>query len=306
MKKNRLMIIVTLLFLVAGLAGCKKESFAHSYNIYYTNNEANKLVSVSYGTNQSDTDALISELFNKMNATQKSDDVVVIKKENVSIDSFTVSNHTLNIYYSQEYNSMEISRQALYRGAVVKTFTQVEGIESVMFYVNGTPVTYSDGTTIGTLSAADFIDNDDNNASNLQWSNLTLYFANSKGDKLVKNDCSVAYSRDVSIERAIVEQLIKGPESKAYCTTLPENLKLLNVSVKDGICYVNLDAAFLTEIVNVSSTVPIYSIVNSLCELENIDKVQFLINGDSKKIYRESISLDAPFVMNKDIVTENN
>ena len=133
-----------------------------------------------------------------------------------------------------------------------------------------------------------------------------MYFANDKGDKLVKENFSVAYSRNVSIERAVVEQLIKGPDITTNGMTLPVNLKLLNISVKDGICYVNLDSSFLTEIVNVSSTIPIYSIVDSLCELSNIDKVQFLINGDSKKVYRESISLDAPFEMNVDIINLDN
>lgn len=305
-RKKIIFIIIVTLLLVLYLTGCKKESFAHSYNVYYTNNEENKLVTESYGTNQTDASSLIGELLNKMNSVQKSDDVVVIKKDNVSILSYNISDNIANIYYNQEYYNMDASRQALYRGAVVKTLTQIQGIEYVMFYVNDTSITYSDGTTIGTMSASDYIDDDDNNASNLQWSELTLYFANSKGDKLVKNKFSVAYSRNVSIERAIVEQLINGPDNSSYSETLPENLKLLNISVKDGTCYVNLDSTFLTEIVNVSTTVPIYSIVNSLCELSNIDNVQLLINGDSKKIYRDSINLDSPFQMNTDIISENN
>ena len=305
-RRKKIFKLIFTLLIVLCLAGCKKNSYTHSYNVYYTNSDVNKLVFVSYGTNQTDLNSSIEELLVKMNTVQKSDDVVVIKKDYVSIERYEMSDNIANIYFNQQYYNMDATRQALYRGAVVETLTQIEGVEYVMFYVDEIPAVYLDGTAIGMMSASDFIDANDNNVSNLQWSELILYFANAKGDKLVKENFSVAYSRNVSIERAVVEQLIKGPDITTNGMTLPVNLKLLNISVKDGICYVNLDSSFLTEIVNVSSTIPIYSIVNSLCELSNVDKVQFLINGDSKKVYRESISLDAPFEMNVDIINLDN
>jgi len=305
-KRKKIVSMIFTLFIVLCLTGCKSNTYTNSFNVYYTNSDVNKLVSVKYGTNQTDPNSILGELLDKMNTVQKSNDVVVIKKDYVSIEKYDKTDNIANVYFDQQYYNMDATRQALYRGAVVKTLTQIDGIDYVMFYVDGISATYLNGTTIGMMSASDFIDADDNNASNLQWSDLILYFANSKGDKLVKENFSVAYSRNVSIERAIVEQLIKGPDITTDGVTLPANLKLLNISVKDGICYVNLDSEFLTQIVNVSSSIPIYSIVNSLCELDNIDKVQFLINGDSKKVYRESISLDAPFSMNADIIYQDN
>ena len=305
-RRKKIFVMIFTLLIILCLAGCKKNSYTYTYNVYYTNSDVDKLVSVSYGTNQTDLNSNIEELLDKMNTVQKSDDVIVIKKDYVSIERYEMSDNIANIYFNQQYYNMDATRQALYRGAVVETLTQIEGVEYVMFYVDEIPAVYLDGTAIGMMSASDFIDADDNNVSSLQWSELILYFANAKGDKLVKENFSVAYSRNVSIERAVVEQLIKGPDITTNGMTLPVNLKLLNISVKDGICYVNLDSSFLTEIVNVSSTIPIYSIVNSLCELSNVDKVQFLINGDSKKVYRESISLDAPFEMKADIINLDN
>lgn len=302
-KKN----IVRIMFILLGvlcLTGCKKDSKAYAYDIYYTNGETNKLVTVSYGTDQTDPLSLVAELMDQMNTEQKSDNINVIKKDNVSIENYVLNNRTISIYFGQEYSNMDAARQAIYRCAVVKTLTQIDTIEHVMFYVNNQPATYSDGTQIGMMAESDFIDDTASNLSNLQWSNLALYFASPNGDKLVRDNVTVAYSRTISIERVIVEQLIAGPDNSAYDSTLPENLKLLNITVKDGTCYVNLDSTFLTEIVNVSSSVPIYSIVNSLCELDNIDKVQILINGEPKKVYRESISLEFPFEMNTQIISQ--
>ena len=79
-------------------------------------------------------------------------------------------------------------------------------------------------------------------------------------------------------------------------------MKLISISTKDGICYVNLDNTFLTGTVNTIEAIPIYAIVDSLAELPNVNKVQILINGETNKKYREAISLDTFFERNLDLI----
>ena len=43
--------------------------------------------------------------------------------------------------------------------------------------------------------------------------------------------------------------------------------------------------------------------MNSLCELDSVDAVKIMINGDSSKTFRESISLDSSFTFNEAIVS---
>jgi len=52
----------------------------------------------------------------------------------------------------------------------------------------------------------------------------------------------------------------------------------------------------------VSSEVTIYSIVNSLVELDNVNKVQILVNGESEISYRESISLTVTYTASDEVV----
>ena len=61
---------------------------------------------------------------------------------------------------------------------------------------------------------------------------------------------------------------------------------------------VNLDSNFLTVINNVSTEVAVYSIVNSLVELDNINKVQILVNGEVPPTFSNST-----FERNLDYVT---
>ena len=112
------------------------------------------------------------------------------------------------------------------------------------------------------------------------------------------------YNNKVSMERLVVEQLIKGPTETGMYPVLPSDTKLLTISTREGVCYVNLDASFLTGSVNTNEVVPIYAIVNSLVELPAVNKVQIAVNGETTKRYRELISLDALFERNLDIILE--
>ena len=99
------------------------------------------------------------------------------------------------------------------------------------------------------------------------------------------------YSSNVSMEKLIVEELIKGPNAAGIYATINPQTKVANVIVQDGICYVNLDESFLTQVPNVTAEVTVYSIVNSLVQLKNVKKVQISINGDSNLIYRDKFNL---------------
>ena len=101
-------------------------------------------------------------------------------------------------------------------------------------------------------------------------------------------------------------RLIAGPdaENEELYPVINPATKVLGVTVKDGTCYVNLDNGFLTQTYNVSAEVQIYSIVNSLVELSNINKVQIAVNGNTDMIFREKISLSNVFDRNLDLVYE--
>ena len=123
---------------------------------------------------------------------------------------------------------------------------------------------------------------------------------NAAGDKLIASYREKHYSTNTPLERFVVEELIAGPSGQIeglYPVINPET-KIVNILTKDGICYVNLDSNFLTVINNVSTEVAVYSIVNSLVELDNINKVQILVNGEVPPTFSNST-----FERNLDYVT---
>ena len=105
------------------------------------------------------------------------------------------------------------------------------------------------------------------------------------------------------MERLVVEQLVGGPkESAKPLPVITPETKVISVKVKDGMCYIDFDSAFLTQIYNVTSEVAIYSIVDSVAELSNVNKVQISVNGSTNVSYKENISLSTVFERSLEIV----
>ena len=78
-------------------------------------------------------------------------------------------------------------------------------------------------------------------------------------------------------------------------------MKILSVVTANNICYVDFDENFLTEQSPVSAKMVIYSIVNSLLELDEIHRVQLSVKGETSVEYG-NISLAHPFMRNLDII----
>ena len=286
---------------VTGIS-CGKSTDA-SYIVYYMNNSATKLVEkeMSIDEKLSGYD-LMTTLMEFMNTKQKQDNCNVIKTDGIVIEKQEIVDGIANIYFSKEYNDLDNSREVLLRSGIVKMLSQIEEVSYVRFFVDGKDAAHQDGSIIGLMALSDFVDDSNEAIGSVEWKDVDLYYANKLGDKLVKKEVTVAYNKNVSLEKLVVEKLIKGPSDTTVSATLPSDIKLLSISVSNGLCYVNLSASFLTEMVNVSNEIPVYSIVNSLCALDTVDSVKIMINGDSSKTYRESISLDNTFIYNQSLI----
>ena len=284
------------------LTGCGAETKSN-HVVYYMNNSGNKLVEkyVDIDENLSQYD-MANEFIRLMNEVQKQDDYNVIKPDNVEITDCSIQNSVINIYFSKEYNDMGNARKILLRAAIVKTLTQIPDIQYIKFYVDGKDATYEDGTVIGIMGVDDFVDDSNEMFESVEWKTIDLYYANKLGDKLVEKREQIAYSKNVSLEKIVLEKLINGADNTENFSTVPKDLKVLGVSTSNGVCYVNLSSVFLTEMVNVSGEVSLYSIVNTLCRLENVNSVKILVNGNSAKTFRENINLDQEFNFNLYII----
>ncbi len=311
MKKTICLLI--LLAAVMGLSACgrkEKEQEPLSegeYNLYYTNLAFTKLGSEVYRAEHTEPVGLADELLKKMQETPENMELLSAIPEEVRVLRTELSDSgQMFVYFGAGYNGMEPGREILCRAAVVKTLTQIEGVDFVGFYINDQPLLDASNNTINLMSASSFVENSGSDTEELQRIELTLYFANEDGTKLVKVSKSVICSTSISMESLVVNQLVEGAgEGSGAYDTLPGTTKVLQVMVRKGICYVNLDSAFVKEALNVSDYIPIYSIVNSLTELPNVNKVQISVDGVNSMKFRDSISLEQPLERKPDYVEDS-
>ena len=113
-----------------------------------------------------------------------------------------------------------------------------------LFYIGEEPLKTKSGDIVGFMKANSFVQDTKNALKSSQQTTLTLFFPNEKGDGLISEKVNVRYSGNTSIEKLVIEQLMREPETSGAKQLLSPQVKVLNVSIKDGICYVNFDKQF--------------------------------------------------------------
>lgn len=292
-----------MLFLAGACAQKQDEQPGYAYKVYYINSDETAIFSSEYRTQEEDQEALLKELLEQLGTVPEKLEYKAPVSGAVKLRSYTINKDQLVLDFEESYRSQSATTEVLTRAAIVRTLTQIKGIQYISFQINSEPLTDALGSLVGVMNADLFIDNEGNEINTYERVKLTLYLANEEGNKLTTVTRSVVYNSNIPMERLILEQLIAGPleGEKAY-PTINQNTKIVSVNVKDGTCYVNLDNTFLTQTCPVSSEVTIYSITNSLAEQPGINKVQISINGDANVNYKENINLSTFFERNLELL----
>lgn len=270
--------------------------------VFYVNLDEDRIEGIEYELQTEDVVEQIKEAIVMLSTTPKKKELKATISLELGTPDCTLNEEQLTIRFDENYNLMPPTKEVLVRAAIVRTLCQLDGVSFVQFNINGEPLLNSSGELVGKMNSAQFIDNDGKEISAYDQVTIQLYFANESGDKLIPVKRTVEYNTNISMEKLVMEQILKGPDESGGYATINPATKVNNITITDGICYVNLSKEFLTQVYNVNSEVTIYSIVNSLVELNNVNKVQILIDGDSKLTFRETISLESTFSRNLDLI----
>lgn len=152
----------------------------------------------------------------------------------------------------------------------------------------------SSSTVVGLMNENTFLENVGDEIATLEESRFILYFSSADGQAIVSEQRKVYYDSNTSKEQMVVENLLLGPDGADAKSALPQGTRLIDVTTNAGVCYVNLSADFLNQNYDILETVTIYSIVDSLTELDSVQKVQIYINGETKNVYRDAVDISAP------------
>lgn len=246
---------------------------------------------------ESTEDTLITVL-HALKEEPKTDGASLSVPESVEFLSAELEGDTATVDLSGEYYRLSNLDEVICRSSLVWTLTSLDYVNNVEFLVEGQPLRDHGGQEAGVFNRNNVVIDSEISAETTEYAILTLYFANTEGTDLAVEERVVEVNANQTREKTVLEQLIDGPVEKGCVATIPAETKIRDVTTtSDGTCYVNLSEDFVLKHIDgeKAELLTVYSIVNSLCELDHIDKVQFLIEGKKLDEFKGTLQFKTPF-----------
>jgi len=304
--KKRVISTLLVVFLLLFMTGCQENTKpSGEYQIYYLNMDKTKIEPEEYDSTGASGEELVKELLRRLQSQPENNHLRRTIPDTVTVLGVKLNGGYVSIDFSSSYNELSVTEEVLVRAAVVRTLTQCQGLSLVTFTVASEPLKTKDGALVGGMNNDSFVENPGAQINSSKEITMSLYFSNKDGTKLVKENRVVHYSSNISMEKLVMEQLIEGPKSSKLLDTIPAATKIVTISVVEGVCYVNLDSAFQNQNQEIKEDVVLFSVVNSLTELQGVTKVQISINGDTSGKCRYTYDLSKMYEKNLDIIKES-
>lgn len=129
---------------------------------------------------------------------------------------------------------------------------------------------------------------------------VTLYFQNKESKMLMPEARLIDVKLLIENPYAtLINLLLEGPKNEKLQSVIPKGTKLNGVTVKGDMAIVDFSSEFIRDIklgAEEESKI-VYSVVNTLVELTEIDSVKILIDGNEKRAFDDKgIDFKNPFV----------
>ncbi|NLF95913.1 MAG: GerMN domain-containing protein [Candidatus Riflebacteria bacterium] len=134
---------------------------------------------------------------------------------------------------------------------------------------------------------------------------LKIYFAQKGKDSLASEERRVRKrSMLIAQARQIVETLLEGPTSSVFYRAIPKGTTLRGLFFESGVFTVDLSKEFaeVSDLGACEQVLSVYSLVNSLTELDPRARVRFLINGSEPAAENGHVDLSQQLTRNEDLV----
>lgn len=297
--------IVLLFILIFGLlTGCQSKEISQYDGdyIYYVDEGAREIRKQPFTFGAGTTKEKVQEMVEAIN---EDDYGWNLTKEGQGsfIATYSIENQQLHLDFSNLYLEFEKNYEVLIRGALVANFSQIEGIDSIGFTIQGNPLKDSRGNLIGMMTKDSFIDLESREKSYVQ-KEYHIYFGDMNEPKLVRTLWNFHYHKNMAVEKLLVERLVQGPDNENILQLLPKETRLVSSKIQDNICYLEFNEAFLSIDGSGKEDLVVYSIVNTIIEGLDVSKVSIKVVGKDKIILSNGLDLSKPLFRNLDLILE--
>lgn len=278
---KRLLCVLLAVLMAAAAAGCtdtpQPQTPEHPFLFYY------ERVEVLYdsdsgviGAEERDFDpktadaaALLEEYFKGA----VSQELILPFPEDTCAVNCDVDGGTVFLTLNSGYSRLSGISKSVAEACLAKTLLQLPQVERVCIRSLSGENTW--------LRRGDMILRDD--SAQVQDTTVKLYFADADNRYLVAEQRSAGSTADKALPEFIVRQLMAGTRQRGLHGIVPKDAGLRSIRVSEGVCIVDFTVEFLTDKPTsyLEERMLVYSIVNSLTELESIDAVELRADGES-------------------------
>lgn len=301
LKKSAALLLALLLLLSA--CGRSPDSGSNSIELYFLDLEGKTMVTERRTVPDYTDDVLTFAVNELLNGPAAVDHKRAIP-ENTRLIDIELNGSTATVNLSSEFDTGENLAKLWSRYTLINTVCSVKGIDKTQILVEGKKITsISSGEPLGKMGKEDIVT--DTTKIESDTVKAVFYYADSNVMYLVPEEKQVVSKEGEKLELTIMNELLKGPQTKELYAIIPPDVKVLSVETKDGVCFVNLSSEFISKASGGSSAelLTVYSIVNTLCNLKNVDKVQILVEGKKTEAFG-SMDLSQPLEPDSEIISK--
>ncbi len=313
-----LCIAISLIVCLSLFPGCQdiggEESSAgrqdgESIGIFYTNETATTLQ--EYGLELSGDFSVEEQVEAVMSALENPpQDLVSILPEGIRVTREIEENEeagtkSVILHVVGDYEGLAPNVENVFRAGLMKSMIRISGVYSVEMWAwqEG-----EDGSLkeerVSYLTQDTVIVNEADENFFRDTVDVRLYFLSEDGTRLVEETRTATMLMSERIEEKVLAMLIEGAQEEGHRSAIPEGTKVNEILVQNGVCYVDLNEAFVRNQVagEELELLTVYSIVNSLTRIYGVDSVQLLIDGQQREFYKSSVRINTPLSYNADLI----
>ena len=303
------LLITAVLFSACTSGGNQeKEHKGREITLYYLNVDEDDYIQVPYRLSQVDNPEKesmeIISLLSSKDEADKSDCKVTIPEE-VAVNTIKVEDGQETIDFGAGYQQMDPVQESMMRLAVVRSVTQVRGVEGVTFTVNGQPILNYNGKVMKNMKADQVLLSEEYDRIFDQEGKVTLYYSDTKGSVLIPYETTVKATDNEPLAEAALRRLNHPPKGEeSMICPLPEGVKINQTLLVGNICYVDLSSEINNLVPEVEEEVTVYAMVNTIVSLNQKYMVQFTVDGERADSLNGFKGFGRPMSFNKDLVRE--
>ena len=137
---------------------------------------------------------------------------------------------------------------------------------------------------------------------------VSLYFYN-ESSKSLASEGRLIDAKELIQEpyKKLMELLIEGPQNTSLSKTIPDGTRVNKAELRGETLYLDLSKEFIENHQGgeEQESITIYSIVNTMTNLTEVNAVKILIDGEENMAFKDNkIKFDDPFVVIKDENTQ--